>query len=115
MRKFILLLSLLAIASCGLNPKDEIEHQEVRVPKKPNTGDRAAEWGDVQNIVQKSCALSGCHAGSGFVRNGASFKGSNSLERITTTGSRRMPPPSSNAAKELTDDKRRSLVNFLSS
>jgi len=93
--KVLLVIMILALAACGLEPKERVVYKDVPAgPPPPRTGgggpaSGAPTWSEIQVIVGESCGINGCHANASFLATEAGFRNSNSGNRILN-GS--MPP-----------------------
>ena len=118
MIKILVCLFTFGFVGCGSDVKEErVVRKEPhgkpaprpRPRPGPGTGDPVS-FRDVKPIIDKHCALSGCHAGAGFVANGPAFKASSSLARISSDS---MPLRSSPNYGSYGANEKNKLMGFL--
>lgn len=114
-----ILMGLSLLIGCGNDPSgddppDVIIHQPPAPPPTPPPGPpepKPVVWaGDIQNLVKQNCALSGCHAGAGFVTTEGAFKASAAAQVISNG---RMPPRYSPNYESWSDEKKLRILKFL--
>lgn len=106
--KFIIMIIFLF--GCGTEPSKR--PREPRNPggvtPPPSGGDE--DWDDIKPLVQEQCALSGCHAGAGFLATGRAMKASSSANLIARD---KMPKPQSPNYDFYNAKKKQRLLNYL--
>ena len=86
------ILILLFLTGCGLGPSKTVDQTPAPAPypgEGGNGGNDVDFNSTVKPVLDQHCALSGCHAGAGFVKSESGFKNSNGPKRVIN-GS--MPP-----------------------
>lgn len=107
--KFLFLVSVLFLASaCGSSYSDKGNGDAGDLSEE-----KQQQWlTTVKPIITRSCALSGCHATSGFVKTPEAFLVSKAKARITKTGAGKMPVPGSTGDRTFSNASKASVLEF---
>ena len=108
------MMNLLALATtmiaCLIGCGTDVKKERVPAPVTEEPPAPGISFAAVLPIIDKHCALAGCHAGAGFVSNGPAFKSSSSKAKIQAD---LMPLRSSPNYDSWGDDEKAKLLEYL--
>ena len=109
-------LFLVALSACGLEPSGKDKETIVQQPAPPPVilpPDGGVDFArDIKPRNDQHCALSGCHAGASFLQSEAAFLNSRSKLRI---GNGTMPPQYSPRFSQWTQDEKDIYTSYFDS
>jgi len=113
---FIMTLSLMV--GCG-GSETIVENPKPQEPSNPNPpnptdpgGGAITFSGTIKPLLDKNCALTGCHAGAGFLASESGFLNSNSKIRV---GNGTMPPQYSPSYSQWTQKEKALFSDYFDS